>query len=36
VDRNDLITYAAYMPALGVEPDYEAVLEAARVALRKE
>ncbi len=33
VDRQDKITYAAYMPALGVEPDYEEVLEAARAAL---
>ena len=33
VDRQDKITYVAYMPALGVEPDYEEVLEAARAAL---
>ena len=33
VDRQDKVTYAAYMPALGVEPDYEEVLEAARAAL---
>lgn len=33
VDRNDRIVYAAYMPALGVEPDYAAVLEAAKAAL---
>jgi thiol peroxidase len=33
VDRNDKVTYAAYMPALGDEPDYEAVLAAARAAL---
>ena len=33
VDRQDKITYAAYMPALGVEPNYEEVLEAARAAL---
>jgi thiol peroxidase len=33
VDRSDRIAYAAYMPALGDEPDYEAVLAAARAAL---
>ena len=33
VDRHDKVTYAAYMPALGVEPDYEEVLDAARAAL---
>jgi thiol peroxidase len=33
VDRNDKVVYAAYMPALGDEPDYEAVLTAARAAL---
>lgn len=33
VDRAGRITYAAYMPALGVEPDYEQVLSAARAAL---
>lgn len=33
VDRNDVLTYVAYMPALGDEPDYEAVLAAARAAL---
>ena len=33
VDRNDIVTYAAYMPALGDEPDYDAVLAAARDAL---
>lgn len=30
VDRHGTIQYAAYMPAIGVEPDYEAVLAAAR------
>lgn len=30
VDKNDTITYAEYMPAIGVEPDYDAVLAAAR------
>ena len=33
VDRRDTVAYAAYMPALGDEPDYEAVLTAARAAL---
>jgi len=33
VDGQDRVTYAAYMPALGVEPNYEEVLEAARAAL---
>lgn len=33
VDRQDRVTYAAYMPVQGVEPDYEAVLAAARAAL---
>lgn len=33
VDREGRVTYADYMPALGVEPDYEAVLAAVREAL---
>jgi len=33
VDRQGKVTYAAYMPALGVEPDYSQVLEAAKAAL---
>lgn len=33
VDRQDKVTYVAYMPALGVEPNYDEVLEAARAAL---
>ena len=33
VDRQGKVTYAAYMPALGEEPDYAAVLAAARAAL---
>ncbi|GAB4475083.1 MAG: thiol peroxidase [Anaerolineales bacterium] len=33
VDRNDRITYVAYMPALGDEPDYDAVLSHAKAAL---
>jgi thiol peroxidase len=33
VGRDDKIAYADYMPALGNEPDYEAVLAAAKKAL---
>jgi thioredoxin-dependent peroxiredoxin len=33
VGRDNKIVYAAYMPALGQEPDYGAVLQAAREAL---
>ncbi|MEZ0396915.1 MAG: thiol peroxidase [Anaerolineales bacterium] len=33
VDRQRKVTYAAYLPALGEEPDYPAVLAAARAAL---
>ena len=33
IDRQDKVTYAAYMPVLGVEPNYDEVLEAARAAL---
>ena len=33
VDRAGVVRYAAYMPKLGVEPDYPAVLAAARQAL---
>jgi thiol peroxidase len=33
VDRLGKITYAAYMPALGVEPNYTEVLAAAKAAL---
>ena len=33
VDRQDKVTYVVYMPALGVEPKYDEVLEAARAAL---
>jgi len=33
VDRTGKITYAAYMPVLGQEPDYAAVLAAAKAAL---
>jgi thioredoxin-dependent peroxiredoxin len=33
VDQNDTVVYVDYMPALGVEPDYPAVIEAAEQAL---
>ncbi len=33
VDRSGKITYAAYMPALGDEPNYAEVLAAARAAI---
>lgn len=33
VDRKGIIQYAAYLNALGDEPDYEAVLNAAKAAL---
>ena len=33
VDRDDTVVYVAYMPALGDEPAYDAVLEAAQQAL---
>jgi len=33
VGRQGKVTYVAYMPALGVEPNYDEVLEAARAAL---
>jgi thiol peroxidase len=33
VDKSGKLTYAAYMPALGEEPDYAAVLAAAKAAL---
>jgi thiol peroxidase len=33
VDQRDVIRYAAYMPKLGDQPDYEAVLAAARQLL---
>ena len=34
VDRRGLAVYAAYMPSIGEEPEYEAVLQAARTALK--
>jgi thiol peroxidase len=33
VDRAGVVTYADYMPKLGVEPDYDAVLNAVRDTL---
>ena len=33
VDRVGVVVYAAYMPVLGDEPDYNQVLDAARAAL---
>lgn len=33
VNRNDRITYADYMPTIGAEPNYDAVLQAAIAAL---
>jgi thiol peroxidase len=33
VDKNDKVVYAAYMPRLGDEPDYQGVLDAAARAL---
>lgn len=35
VDREDKIRYAAYMPELGVEPDYDEVLKAAKSILNE-
>jgi thiol peroxidase len=34
IDKNDIIVYSAYMPAIGDEPNYPEVLEAARKALQ--
>jgi thiol peroxidase len=33
LDRGDTITYAAYMPGIGVEPNYPEVIQAAKAAL---
>lgn len=35
VDRQGIVTYVAYMPALGVEPNYDEVLQAAQEALHR-
>lgn len=32
VNRQNRITYVAYMPSIGTEPDYDAVLQAVRTA----
>jgi thiol peroxidase len=34
VDKQDKIVYAAYLPELGNRPDYDAVLNAARLAVK--
>lgn len=34
IDRNDKVVYAAYMPSIGEEPNYDEVLNAARHALK--
>lgn len=34
IDREDKIVYAAYMPTIGEEPNYDEVLNAARHALK--
>jgi thiol peroxidase len=34
IDRNDRVAYSAYMPAIGEEPNYDDVLNAARHALK--
>ncbi len=36
VDKNGVVTYSAYMVANGDEPNYEAVLSAAKMALAKQ
>ena len=33
IDRQGIFLYVAYMPALGIEPNYDEVLQAARAAL---
>jgi thiol peroxidase len=33
VGKDDKVAYVAYMPELGIEPDYAAVLEAAKLAM---
>ena len=33
INRENKVTYAAYMPAMGDEPVYNNVLEAAKAAL---
>jgi thioredoxin-dependent peroxiredoxin len=36
INKKDILTYVAYMPELGVEPDYKIVLTAAKAALGEE
>jgi hypothetical protein len=33
INPEEIVDYVEYLPTLGEEPDYEAVLEAARKAL---
>lgn len=33
INRENKVTYSAYMPAMGDEPDYKVVLEAAKASL---
>jgi hypothetical protein len=33
IDRDDITVYREYLPAIGEEPDYGKVLEAAKNAL---
>jgi len=33
INQEDKVVYSAYMPEIGIEPDYEAVLGAAKAAL---
>jgi thioredoxin-dependent peroxiredoxin len=33
IDQNDVVTYVAYMKTIGDEPDYSAVIKAAKAAL---
>ncbi len=33
IDQNDVVVYAAYMPAIGDEPNYPEVLKAAKLVL---
>jgi thiol peroxidase len=35
VDKKRVVRYAAYMPTIGEEPNYEEVLAAAKAALGK-
>jgi thioredoxin-dependent peroxiredoxin len=35
INKKDLLTYVAYMPELGIEPDYKLVLAAAKLTLNE-